>query len=71
MNANEDLLLSILIPVFNYPVGLERILYGLNLTNTDRYEVLVSDNSVDDSIEKIIKEWRTKSKFNIIYTKNM
>lgn len=71
MNSNIEPLLSILIPVFNYPEGLVRILHGLNLTNADRYEVLVSDNSDDDRCKKIMEDWRTKSKFNITYIRNI
>lgn len=71
MNPNVKPLLSILIPVFKYPEGLVRILHGLNLTNADQYEVLISDNSDDDSIEEVIEEWRTKSKFNITYLRNI
>ena len=71
INPKEELLLSILIPIFNYPEGLVRILHGLNLTNADRHEVLVSDNSDDDRCKKVIEEWRTKSNFNITYIRNI
>lgn len=70
MNPNEKPLISILIPVFKYPEGLVRILNGLNLKNAEQYEVLISDNSDDDCIEKVIEEWRNKSKFNITYIRN-
>jgi glycosyltransferase involved in cell wall biosynthesis len=64
-------LLSILIPVFNYSEGLERIIYGLNLKNVKQYEILVYDNSDNNSSEKIIDEWKSKSKLNITYIRNI
>lgn len=69
-HALKTPLLSILIPIFNYPEGLERIIYGLNLKNVNQYEILVFDNSDNDSSKKIIDEWKLKSKFNITYTRN-
>ena len=70
MHTNSEPILSILIPVFKYPEGLVRILHGLNLKNVEHYEVLVSDNSDDNSIEAVIEEWRSKSNFNITYIRN-
>jgi glycosyltransferase involved in cell wall biosynthesis len=64
-------ILSILIPLFNYPEGFERILYGLNLKNVKQCEVLVFDNSHNDTIRKLIEEWQSKTKFNITYIKNI
>jgi glycosyltransferase involved in cell wall biosynthesis len=63
-------LLSILIPLFNYPEGLVRILNKLNLKNVKQCEVLVFDNSDNNSIKKLIDAWRLKSKFNITYHRN-
>jgi glycosyltransferase involved in cell wall biosynthesis len=71
MKPNKELLLSLLIPVFNYPEGLFRILYGLNLKNVKQCEVLVFDDSPHNSIEKLIDEWQLKSKFNITYVRNL
>lgn len=70
MKSDTKPLLSILIPIFKYPEGLKRILYGLNLKNSKQYEVLIADNSDDDSAEIIINQWRNKSTFNISYYKN-
>lgn len=70
MKSDTKPLLSILIPIFKYPEGLKRILYGLNLKNSEQYEVLIADNSDDDSAEIIINQWRNKSRFNISYYKN-
>ncbi len=69
-SALKTPLLSILIPLFNYSDGLVRILNKLNLKNVKQCEVLVFDNSDNNSIEKLIDEWRLKSKFNITYHRN-
>jgi|LauGreSuBDMM15SN_2_FD.fasta_scaffold03892_3 glycosyltransferase involved in cell wall biosynthesis len=64
-------LLSILIPLFNYNEGLVRIISGFNLRNVKQCEILVYDNSDNDSSEKTIDEWKTKSKCNITYIRNI
>lgn len=71
MKPNTELLLSLLIPAFNYPEGLFRILYGLNLNNVKQCEVLVFDDSPYNGVEKLIDEWQLKSKFRITYVRNI
>jgi glycosyltransferase involved in cell wall biosynthesis len=71
MKNSKDPLLSILIPAFEYPEGLLQILNGFIFKNAEQYEVLVYDNSNDNSIENAINDWRGTSKFDITYLKNI
>jgi len=72
----KDILLSILLPTYNYPAGVDKILDHLDLlvnpySIPNNVEVLISDNSDNDSARKKIEKISKKVKgveYNYNYT---
>jgi glycosyltransferase involved in cell wall biosynthesis len=65
----NSLLLSILIPSYCYPMGVEKILTTLAEGNDCRVECIISDDSPDDGVQTIFEKYRHKFS-NIEYIKN-
>lgn len=65
----ERYLLSILVPSFCYPEGVQRILAHLAAGDDRRVEYVISDDSCDDSVQNIFEEYRYKFT-NIEYIRN-
>ena len=62
-------LLSILIPTYNYPAGVERILSKLSREYSTDIEIIVSDDSSDDKVQDICSFY--KDAFHLfIYKRN-
>lgn len=59
---------SICIPTYNDPIGFKRALSSIEKQKFTNYEVVISDDSTDLSIKKIVAKSRIKKK--IIYSKN-
>lgn len=49
-------LLSILIPSYHYPDGVQNILNSLLITPSDQLEIIIGDDSTDDSVENIVSD---------------
>jgi hypothetical protein len=68
MNVPE---LSILIPAYNYPEGIDRIFYNSDLINyLSKIEILIFDNSTTNDVEDLVKKFilnNSNFKKNIIY----
>ncbi len=63
------MLLSILIPAYNYPEGVERILIALSQEHSLNVEIIVSDDSSDDKVQDICSFY--KDAFHLfIYKRN-
>ncbi len=60
--------ISICIPAYKRTNYLERLLDSINTQTFIDFEVIISDDSDDDSVAELIKKY--KSKFTIIYFKN-
>lgn len=58
--------LTVLIPVFNFAVGLEKILQRFEF-HEDEIEILIRDNSTNSDCEQVAKKF---SKLNLRYIKN-
>lgn len=52
------IILSILIPTYNYANGLLRILRNLQTLQECNYEIIVGDDSTNDEIENLVKDWQ-------------
>ena len=62
-------IISVCIPVYNNPLGLERLLNSLAIQTCRDFEVIVSDDSSDDSSAEIVKNFQKKLP-SIAYVKN-
>ncbi|SRR5713101_1919626 len=51
--------LSILIPAFNYPEGVARILTALSSASPDHVEIIVSDDSTNDLVWRVVERHRS------------
>lgn len=60
--------ISILIPTKNYTFGIERILDYFSTIDTNNIEIIISDDSSDASVGKIVKKF--KNRLNYKYFKN-
>ncbi len=60
--------ISICIPAYKRVRYLERLLDSISLQNFRDYEVIVSDDSDDDSVQDLIKKY--ESRFNLHYFRN-
>lgn len=59
-SEHDEIILSLLIPAYNYSEGIERILRSLTSSNkalSDRFEIIVFDNSKDDSLANELKKY--------------
>ena len=66
----KEIELSVLLPSYNYPEGIERVLSSLLAGGGDKsVEIIISDNSRDCSLQNVVKKF-TKSKTKIYYTHN-
>lgn len=63
-------LLSILIPTYVYPLGLERILQALGDDYSDELELLVFDDSPYNEIQELVSLLASKSKWTLRYQHN-
>lgn len=63
-------LLSILIPTYGYPPGLERIFQALGDDYSDEWELLVFDDSPDNEIQELVSLVASKSKWALRYEHN-
>ncbi|MGI8950683.1 MAG: glycosyltransferase family 2 protein [Chitinophagaceae bacterium] len=65
---NDEPLVSICIPAYKHADLVARCLDSIQLQNFKNFEVIITDDSVDNSIEKIIPLYSTS--LNIFYYKN-
>lgn len=65
----ERILLSILVPAYCYPEGVEKILARLPSCDNNRVECIISDDSCDNSVQAIFEKYRHDLS-NIEYIKN-
>lgn len=64
-------LLSILIPTYNYRIGIERILHSFKNLPKEKCEVLIYDNSPNEDTKEYIRQWIFKNPtINITYCLN-
>lgn len=64
--------LSILIPTYNYKIGLIRILSFLHDISKDKYEVIIYDNSPNDDTQKYMEKWIDENNnINLVYQLNI
>lgn len=61
----SDILLTILIPSYNYKIGIDRILNTLQYH--ERIEIIIFDNSTGDSIQDLVQSFKIKFPTNLIY----
>ena len=69
-DQRTDLVLSILIPAYNYADGVRRIVMPLLFEGRTDIEILVHDDSTDDSVEAAMKELAASHSF-LRYTRNV
>jgi glycosyltransferase involved in cell wall biosynthesis len=55
MNNKENILLSILVPAYNYPEGVKRLLNKINAISKVNYEIIISDDSSNDHVKNTIE----------------
>lgn len=77
INMNKDcvlkearLLLSILIPAYNYPEGVHKIINQLMSLSLNQYEILVFDNSSDNRVKHVVEKNNKIGANQIKYHKN-
>ena len=63
-------LLSILIPTYKFPLGLERIIHALGDDYSDECEFLVYDDTPGNNIQEIVSLIALKTKWNLRYQHN-
>lgn len=61
---------SILIPAYQYPEGISRILDGLTSIDVTEFEIIISDDSSTDCIEKLVESHDLARKGIIKYHRN-
>lgn len=49
--------LSILIPAYSYPEGVDRIISGLTAEVDSLFEILIFDDSSDDGVARLVESW--------------
>ena len=67
---DENPLLSILLPAYEYPEGVHRILSLLRPLPLADCELIVSDDSSDDEIEKVVQNWSSSAGARVVYQRN-
>lgn len=63
-------LITILIPSYSYPEGVERILSSLIYEHSELYEIFISDDSPDNSVFTVFEKYKNKIQ-NLKYHKNL
>lgn len=71
INENPQPLLSVLVPTYSYPEGVERIMSGLTLSPSRKVEILIFDDSPNRDIEKIAYDYASRSISSIVYQRNL
>lgn len=69
MEINKKLLLTVAIPTYKRPETLEKIIKQLQKEKNQNFTLLISDDSMDDNTEFIVKKY-LKSMPNLVYFKN-
>ena len=64
----NDPFISICIPTYKNVDYLQRLLQSVIIQTFKDYEIVITDNSPDNSVEQLVTEW--KSKLSIRYYKN-
>lgn len=67
---SRDNWLSVLIPAFEYPEGVTRILDGILESEVSGIECLISDDSKTDLVERAVKQHRLSQKNGVSYVRN-
>lgn len=68
---NKNPLLSILIPTYNYKIGLMRIMYFLQNLPKDKCEIVIYDNSPNEETKEYVDNWIVQNQnINIRYRLN-
>ncbi len=62
---------SILVPAYEYPEGISRILDGFTTFDAIAFEIIISDDSTTDCIEKLVELHDLTSKGIVKYHKNV
>ena len=71
MNDNKKPILSILIPTYNYKIGIARLLYFLKAIPKDKCEIIIYDNSPNEDTKRYMDEWILNNEnINITYKLN-
>jgi glycosyltransferase involved in cell wall biosynthesis len=66
----SNVLLSILIPAYSYPDGIQRILASLCLGGMEpEFEIIIHDDSPDQAVEKLVESWGNRLP-NLCYKRN-
>jgi glycosyltransferase involved in cell wall biosynthesis len=61
VKRGDPLLLSLLVPAYEFPLGIERILRQISrASSTARVEVLVADDSSTEGVRAVIERWRDR-----------
>jgi glycosyltransferase involved in cell wall biosynthesis len=61
---------SILVPAFDYPEGISRILDGFSSFDPMAFEIVISDDSRTDCVEQLVESHETTKKGLVKYHKN-
>jgi glycosyltransferase involved in cell wall biosynthesis len=64
-------LLSVLIPAFNYPEGVNNILHMISAVSDSQVEVIIGDDSNDYSVFNIVENYVLSNPGKISYKKNL
>jgi len=70
IQKDARLLLSILIPAYDYPEGVNKIIDQLKSLNSNQYEILVFDNSTDNRVKHVIEKKNQIAAYQITYQRN-
>jgi glycosyltransferase involved in cell wall biosynthesis len=54
MNRKQNIILSILVPAYNYPTGIKRLLDKLHSDKKKNYEIIISDDSSNDEVRNLV-----------------
>lgn len=68
--ARSNPLLSVLIPAYRYPTGVRRILAALGPSVPPGLELVISDDSPDDSVQREVESWRERTGGSCRYRRN-
>jgi glycosyltransferase involved in cell wall biosynthesis len=68
-SENNKYLLSILIPAYNYPIGVERILSKLSSEYSEDIEIIVFDDSSDNKVHSVCTAYKDAF-YSFIYKHN-
>jgi glycosyltransferase involved in cell wall biosynthesis len=60
-------LISICIPAYKRPANIERLLYSISIQTFKDYEIIISDDSPDDSLQAVLQKY---GQLPIVYYKN-